>query len=155
MTTYNFSAQLTKGQHYEDTLDALFGAWYYIVEATPHQQRQGIDRLWQRQDDYSRIVTVKYKADSLAGRTGNAFIETVSVNQPHTPGWAITSQAKLLIYLVVDPQTIYMIWMRRLRTQLDRWQAHYPMRWVDNGRYHTGGHLVPLHELEKIAARVL
>ena len=30
MTTYNFSAQLTKGQHYEDTLDALISAWVGI-----------------------------------------------------------------------------------------------------------------------------
>lgn len=155
MTTYDFTTQLTQGQHHEDAIDAIFATWYHITPASNTQQRHGIDRLWRRRDQTGRPVTVEYKADSLAGRTGNAFIETVSVDQPRKPGWAISSQAQLLIYLVTDPQTIYMIWMAELHEKLPRWERLYPFRWVDNRTYHTGGHLVPLHELEQIAARVI
>jgi hypothetical protein len=155
MTTYDFTTQLTQGHRHEDAIDVFFNLWYDITTATPAQQRQGIDRLWKRLDGVGRAVTVEYKADSLAGRTGNAFIETVSVDTTNKPGWALSSQAQLLIYLVTDPQTIYMIWMKRLRQHLPRWQQQYPLRWVDNRTYHTGGHLVPLHELETIAARII
>lgn len=152
--TYQFAAQLTQGETYEAQLDAFFsakGARISKVDRTT--QRRGIDRMWFDPVD-GRTWTVEYKADSLAGRTGNAFIETISVDTEGRPGWAYSSQAALLVYLVTEPQTIYVISMARLRQQLPRWAAAYPTRQAANNGYNTHGLLVPLDELERIAAAV-
>lgn len=155
-TTYQFTAQLQQGESYEAQIDAFFRSKFGTVKISTVDratQRRGIDRVWYDATD-GRTWTVEYKADSLAGKTRNAFIETVSVDTEQRPGWAYSSQASLLVYLVVDPQTIYVISMARLRRKLPRWTAAYPTRQAANDGYNTHGLLVPLHELERIAAAV-
>lgn len=152
--TYKFAAQLAQGEGYEAQIDAFFrGMGAQISKVDRNAQRRGIDRVWFDPVD-GRTWTVEYKADSLAGRTGNAFIETISVDTEGRPGWAYSSKAALLVYLVTEPQTIYVISMARLRSQLPRWAAAYPTRQAANDGYNTHGLLVPLDELERIAAAV-
>lgn len=154
MSVYGFDTQLAQGEQYERVLDAFFaGLGARISPVSRDDQRRGIDRMWFDPVD-GRTWTVEYKADSLAGRTGNAFIETISVDTEQRPGWAYSSQAALLVYLVTEPQTIYVISMARLRQQLPRWAAAYPTRQAANNGYNTHGLLVPLDELERIAAAV-
>ena len=152
-TTYDFTQQLAIGEAHERRLDTLFARWFTITPATPAQQRRGIDRTFVHRTTGARYL-VEYKADDKAGRTGNAFIETTSVDTTGRAGWAISSEADVLIYLVTDPETIYAIKMRTLRTALARWQRKYPKRPAQNQGYKTWGYLVPLAELEKIAAEV-
>lgn len=154
-TTYQFATQLQQGESYEEKIDAFFRSRFAVQISTVDRtsQRRGIDRVWYDTAD-DQTWTVEYKADSLAGRTGNAFIETISVDTEERPGWAYSSQASLLVYLVVDPQCIYVISMARLRRNLARWAAVYPTRQAANNGYNTHGLLVPLHELERIAAAV-
>lgn len=151
---YKFAAQLAQGENYEAQIDAFFrGMGAQISQVGRDDQRRGIDRVWFDPVD-GRTWTVEYKADSLAGRTGNAFIETISVDTDGRPGWAYTSRATLLVYLVTEPQTIYVISMARLRRQLPRWSAAYRTAQAINDGYSTHGLLVPLDELERIAAAV-
>jgi hypothetical protein len=153
-TTYQFATQLAQGEDYEAQIDAFFRAKGAQISAVDRNtQRRGIDRVWYDPTD-DRTWTVEYKADTLAGKTGNAFIETVSVDTERRPGWAYSSQASLLVYKVVDPQAIYVISMARLRRNMARWAAAYPTRQAANDGYNTHGLLVPLHELERIAAAV-
>lgn len=155
MTTYAFGEQLAIGEAWEHRIDAFFLGRFpvHITHATPEQQRKGIDRLFESFAS-GEIDTVEYKADSLAGKTGNAFIETVSVDTTGKPGWALSSQAKYLVYLVTEPETIYFIAMRRLRSALPHWRQLYREAAAQNDGYRTVGLLVPLHELERIAVRV-
>lgn len=155
MSTYSFNAQLTIGQQGEKRLDQIFGRRFHIVLATPLQQRQGIDRLFYEKTAEGAPITVEYKADSWAGTTGNAFVETVSVDVTGKMGWAYTSMAKLLIYLVVNPETIYCIKMSRLRTELPKWLEQHQVKTVPNQGYRTHGILVPLSEFERIAEEVI
>lgn len=150
---YDFPTQLEEGQKYEQRLDEHFRTFQVqITPATMEQQRQGIDRVFFFPATGS-IDTIEYKADSIAGKTGNAFIETVSVDTPSIskPGWAITSQAKYLAYMVTDPETIYLILMQRLRANLPTWQQRYPTKAAQNQGYRTLGVVVPIRELERIA----
>jgi hypothetical protein len=147
---YDFKRQLRKGEAYERHLDVLFAVDYSITPATHEQQRAGIDRIFTRRIDGKRF-TIEYKADSKAGATGNAFIETTSVDTTSKAGWATSSQADILVYLVTEPQTIYCIALSKLRTKLERWQRKYREVAVRNKGYRTIGLLVPLHELEAIA----
>lgn len=154
MGTYRFDKQLAIGEAWEQRLDQFFLARFRvrILPASMEEQRRGIDRLFVSQSGAQD--TVEYKADSLAGHTGNAFIETVSVDTTGKPGWAISSQAKYLVYLVVDPETIYFISMQRVRAKLPRWKAIYKEVSAQNNGYKTLGLLVPLDELERIAIQV-
>jgi len=150
---YDFRERLQAGERGEAVLDALFTQWYRIAPATPAQQRHGIDRIFTSRESGAQIA-VEYKTDSTASRTGNAFVETVSVDRAGKPGWAYTSTATYLMYYVPGDDLLYILTFAALRQQLPRWLATYPTRSIPNRDYATQGILVPLHEFERIAAEV-
>lgn len=153
--TYQFATQLAQGQSYEQALDERFDELYIIQPATPQQQRQGIDRVYRPRKAPHEVLYVEYKADSTAARTGNAFVETISVDAFDKPGWAVTSQADWLFYLVPGAcEALYVIQMAKLRQQLPRWRGTYQERRIPNDGYFTVGLLVPLAEFEEIAYAV-
>ena len=157
--TYDFDEQLNIGRKYEYTLDgALLSCTYVkgIERVSLSEERKGIDRYVTMSD--GRRLAVQYKADKTAGKTGNAFIETISVDNDETEeaaGWAFTCEADYIFYFVVDNREIYVIQPRRLRRKLPFWQRRFPSRTVPNGRYKTVGLLVPLQEIARISKSVL
>lgn len=152
--TYGFATQLALGEQYERRLDEFFSQWAVDIRpATAEEQRQGIDRFFTHRAS-GTVDAMEYKADDKAGRTGNAFVETVSVDVTGKPGWAVASQARFLVYLVVEPEAIYLVSMRQLRAALPRWRAAYPEVAAQNDGYRTLGLLVPLHELDRVAVMV-
>lgn len=156
MTTkpYDFAEKLAEGEAGEAALDKLWDARWQVTKANRDDQRRGIDR-WLLDADTNTLLSLEYKTDTTAGRTGNAFVETVSVSTTNKPGWAVSSQAQWLIYYIPQPETVYGIKMARLRQALPAWQKKYPSRDIPNRGYVTTGLLVPLDEFEKIAAWVL
>lgn len=153
MTVYNFATQLQRGEHYEAELDRFFSTWYDIRKVDREQQRRGIDRIFTRKDN-GVVYQIEYKSDLTASKTGNAFVETVSVDTANKPGWAHSSQADYLIYYLPKDLLIYVIAFTELRKQLSRWCA-YRSRRIPNNGYHTVGLLVPLDEFEQIATQVI
>lgn len=151
---YNFHAQLVLGQQAEQALDQFFADKFLIVEATLGEQRQGIDRFFKDRAN-GRISKIEYKSDWTASKTGNAFVETISVDRTGKQGWAYTSQADLLIYYLPDDLLVYVISLVKLRECLPTWKHKYPQRKVFNGTYSTWGILVPLYEFEQIADTVI
>ena len=105
---YNFDVQLAQGESGEARLDRFFSTWFQIQPATPEEQRQGIDR-WFSDRRRPRTLAVEYKTDHTAARTGNAFIETISVDSEQKAGWAFTSQADLLLYYVPGRDQVYVL----------------------------------------------
>ena len=154
MKPYQFITQLADGAAGEARLDQYFAKWFEIRPATMDEQRRGIDRHFTRRQDQAPF-SVEYKTDHTAGRTGNAFVETVSVDTQGKPGWAISSHAQLLLYYVPTSGAIYVIQFKRLREALRIWQQRYPQRAIPNQGYQTHGYLIPLMEFEKIAVQVL
>lgn len=151
---YEMNGQLQKGEAAETQLDQHFADRFQIVPATREQQRQGIDRLFTHRET-AKSYTIEYKTDWTAGRTGNAFVETVSVDMEGIPGWAYSSQADWLAYYVPGNATIYLIRFTHLRVQLPQWlrtcKAAPP---IPNRGYHTLGILVPLTEFAQAASRI-
>lgn len=150
---YGFKEQLTKGQQSEAELDSFFAQWYTIEPVTMEQQRQGIDRVFTRKDN-GHVFDIEYKTDWTASKTGNAFVETVSVDTANKPGWAHSSQADYLIYYVPGDDLVYVIAFANLRARLHCWQ-NLPLRTIPNRGYNTIGRLVPLREFERIATQVI
>jgi hypothetical protein len=152
---FDFNQQLKVGSTGEKALDAFYGAWFDITEATRDEQRQGIDRHWCDKLN-GRRWAVEYKTDYVARRTHNAFIETVSVDGKRA-GWVYTSQAQWLIYYVVggDYDLAYMLDIGRIRGDVvSQWERQYPLKPVQNAGYVTKGLIVPLVEFEKHAFQV-
>lgn len=154
--TYQFATQLAQGQNYEQLLDQRFDELYIIQPATPQQQRQGIDRVYRPRKAPHEVLYVEYKADKTAARTGNAFVETISVDTFDKPGWAMSSQADWLFYLVPGAcEALYIIRMADLRLRLPKWRRACQERRIPNEGYFTVGLLVPLAEFEEIAYAVV
>lgn len=149
--TYDFTTQLTQGAEGERILDNYFANWFTIRHATRLEQRNGIDRIFTRE---GATYKVEYKTDTRASQTGNAFVETVSVDTAGKRGWAYTSEAEYLLYYVPGPETVYIIPFAQLRRHLTQWEQQYPTRKIPNRGYQTHGLLVPLDEFERIAQRV-
>jgi len=98
---------------------------------------------------------VEYKTDHTAARTGNAFIETISVDSEQKAGWAFTSQADVVLYYVPGRDQVYVLRTTAVRSRLPFWLQACEVRQVPNDGYHTHGLLVPLDELAGCADRVL
>lgn len=151
---YDFDAQLRDGHDGEAVLDTHFSEWFFITPASRDEQRRGIDRWWEPRDG-GRALSVEYKTDRLATRSGNAFVETVSSDTHNKPGWAYASAAQLLCYYVPGDELVYLIDMNRLRSNLSLWTQRYRQRVVENVGYNTIGLLVPLANFERIARQVI
>lgn len=143
-TTYSFAEQLERGQHWEGVLDSYFSTWYNIREASRDEQRRGIDR-WFRRKTGGEEVSVEIKADDKTSKTGNLFIETVSVLEKNKPGWAWKSEADILVYLAI-PDTLYIVPMREVRRRIPEWRDEYGTRNVRNKGWTSVGIPVPEEE---------
>lgn len=150
---YDFSTQLYRGADSERTLDRYFGRWYVVEPVSMELQRLGIDRKFTAPNGV--VWMVEYKADETAARTGNAFIETVSVDRAAKMGWAYTSAAQMLVYFVPPTQAVYVLSVERIKTWLLPRLAEYPEKAIPNrGRgqpYNTIGVCVPLADLDDLA----
>lgn len=146
---YNFNDKLKQGEDGENWLDQFFAPHYNIV-ATPTLQHFGIDRIFT--DDKGIVSTIEYKNDTTANVTGNAFIELVSNDIQGKLGWAFTCKADYIIYRVVGGN-IYRLRPSAIFGQLVDWNK-YERRTIRNKSYCSVGLLVPLSELEHIAAKV-
>jgi hypothetical protein len=152
--SYNFDDQLRHGERGETFLDRFFARWFRIEPADHQEQRSGIDRFYY---DLSRprVLAVEYKTDETASRTGNAFIETISVDSMGRSGWAYTSRADVLMYYLPRDRKIYVLQLANIRQQLPLWRRQYPLRQIRNRGYFTHGLLVPLKELDLWAEAIL
>lgn len=153
-TPYSFKKKLREGQRHERFLDRHFADNFHIAPATRDEERAGVDRHFTDRKS-GRRFTIQYKADTTAGRTGNAFVELISVDTTGAPGWAKSCTADFIVYWVVGIGPAYVIRPAAIRRELARWERHYQSRRVPNRNYHTVGLLVPLDEFERIAYRVI
>lgn len=152
--TYDFHQQMQQGDDGEAFLDTFFGEKGYTIRpATREEQRQGIDREF-TSPRTGKVSKVEYKTDHTAARTGNAFIETVSVDIAGKMGWALTSQADILIYYIPPDGLIYVVPFMALHWEMPRWLRDFPPRAAPNRGYTTHGIIIPLRELEQHAMRV-
>lgn len=146
---HSFAEKLAQGQEIERQLDDIFAQRYMVREATRQQQRQGIDRLMADAD--GNQFAMEYKADWRAADTGNAFIETISVDTVGKPGWARTSKADWLVYAIPPLGIAYGIPMSAVRAMVPAWAARYPIRPALNSAYSTHGICVPVSELVRLS----
>lgn len=155
MTSHVFDKSLPKGKEGESALDRYFQRWFHIHPARiEEEQAFGFDRIFVRRDN-GKTLTIEYKSDDRYQDTGNAFIETTSVDSANKPGWAKTCKADLLCYYLVADGLVYAVKPDDIRAALPVWEKRYPVGKASNDGYTTIGLLVPMHEFKRIAFKVL
>ena len=155
MKVHDFKTSLERGKAGESFLDQHFSTWFDIQPVSlDTEKQQGIDRRFTPKDG-SQPFTVEYKTDYRAFETGNAFIETLSIDTNGASGWAAKSQADMLAYYLPNGGLIYWLEMASVRRMLPEWSKRYPIRSAQNATYKTYGLLVPLAEFEQYALQVI
>lgn len=148
-----FDESLAVGKKWESELDDYFSQTYLIRESTrAEESAQGFDRWFSGPD--GGVHKVEYKADSRAAETGNAFIETVSVDSDKTLGWALTSRADILIYYIPPPDFGFILRMIEVKKSLDGWNRAYGTKSARNLTYSSLGICVPLWEIKALSVAV-
>lgn len=160
----NFQQKKIEGRAAEDYIAEFLGQQYQIRRATDEEQRRGIDLIITTSDGTEHKIEVK--VDFRAADTGNAFIETTSMEMrpisvgvaaaldTAKPGWAKTTQADILLYWVHGLGKVFVLLPGSLRAALGEWGERYRTRSVDNEFYRTIGIIVPLTELARISTEV-
>lgn len=149
---HNFESSLKDSFKHDADLDSYFSRWFNIQQVGSDFQRAGIDRIFTCKNTRRRF-TVEYKSDSKAAETGNAFVESVSVDIDGKDGWALTCLAQYLAYYIPPQRTIYLIQVVDLKNALIFWREKYPERKSRNEKYNTLGILVPLQEFATCAEK--
>lgn len=152
---YDFDKQLKDGTKHECDLDIFFEKWFTIVKVNIAMQRRGIDRKFIGRKT-GHCYTIQYKADSTAARTGNAFIETISVDTDNVPGWAYTTQAQYIFYYIPPAKEIRVVCVKQLKAALSQWKREHrlsppvPNKGRYGKQYNTFGLLVPLKDFDEV-----
>ena len=101
---YDFETQRKVGQEGETFLDQWLHPIYKVLDVSGEMkyQQAGIDRVVTRSD--GSVITIEYKFDLAAKRTGNLFFETISNDKEMIPGWGWSSQADYWIVLIPEQE---------------------------------------------------
>ena len=150
-TTHEFGTSCTVENRWAPMLDKWLAESYSIRPASMDEQWKGIDRV--AIDEDGMPVGIDYKCDEQARRTGRIFIETVSNDVSGRKGWAWTSEAKWIFYLVT-PDCVLAFLMSRLRKELPGWLRRFGERAAQNRGYRTLGVCVPLAVAQEAAEYV-
>ena len=156
--THEFYSSLSTGKIGERRLDSFFSTWYNI-ETVPlaDELKYGVDRIFYTPENVT--YSVEYKTDARAEKTGNAFVEIVSNDKINSQGWALKSQAQILIYFVHP--LIYVLEMAAIKRRLAEWRRKYRTVSVPNVDknglliYSSHGILVPLKEFTRDCLKTL
>lgn len=138
-----FKDKLDEGEKYERELDRYYSKWFKIESVNLATQKMGIDRIFINKSDDTRW-TIEYKSDTKASTTGNAFVETISVNTTKKPGWAYSSCAQLLLYYLPLDGKVIRLTMYAVKNLITEWIKKYPVKPSQNEDYQTLGICVPL-----------
>lgn len=147
---YDFEAQKIVGKEGELFLDQWLSPCYKLLNVSNDvkYQKSGIDRVVSRLN--GSIITIEYKLDIAAKRTGNIFFETTSNDKKMTPGWGWSSQADYWIFLIPE-QEILVFKPGKLRGLIWELQKSVKQRSIPNKGYNTIGYPIPLIQAREVA----
>ncbi len=145
-TVHNFQRSLSFGKQAEQQLDTIFSKWYQIEEVSlADEKKLGIDRIFTKPN--GQTLRVEYKADRLALKTGNIFIE-LEVNGK--PGWTRKTVADIVIYAFARENRIesaLIITQDLIKSLLPIWEK-LPRKTIANNGFSGVGVLVSIKSFD-------
>jgi len=151
---HSFEDSLQRGEFHARYLDFYFEPEFIIRKATRSEDRKGIDR-WFAHRLTGEMYAIQYKADEKASKTGNVFIEVVSVDSDNIDGWAYNCKADFILYYLPCDGKIYIVRPSKLANAVKMWRGMYPVRQAKNDGYNTHGICVPLAIFSQICVKVI
>ena len=157
--TIRHKVQFHRGKAVEAFLDEFFRNDGWQIEPTTSYEERVLclgDRHFAR-DGFRCLV--EYKSGLQTAHTGNVFLETISVDTAHKPGWVYTCRADFIFYAALLNGKILIFRPNRLRAQIDALRRQF--REVatchhQNDGYQTHGLVIPLAFAEEhLASKVL
>lgn len=150
---YSFQQQDSLGKQGEKILDDWLSSKYQIIDVSHilEYQTSGIDRLLMHSSGFT--VSVEYKFDKAASRTGNLFFETTSVDTKGIPGWGWSSQADYWIFLLSD-NNLYIVKPSNFRLLVWQKREQLKEKYIPNCGYHTIGFPVKIADVKNISCCV-
>lgn len=157
---YSFEKQLEKGKEWERkvflTLQRVMRESYIVTYLPDNKEFQsaGFDMSIYCKDT-DTIMLLEIKTDFQSHKTGNAFLETISVSRRgiiEKEGWVNTSKADAIMYLIPGMQKAIFLHMNDLRDILKSSSIPYPFRECKNQDYSSYGFLVPIKKLMEVGS---
>lgn len=157
--SYDLQEQLELSRQRDHEIDKHVKNVWLVNTVNRDFERAGVDRIWTHRDSGMRW-SVEYKHDTLAHKTGNVFVETVSVDTAGKKGWAYTSTAQLLVYYVVEGEYAFIARMHEIRRRLPGWERFYKAKHATTtdragNAYKTWGVLIPLQTFRAASEKVV
>lgn len=152
--THSFSDRYAEGKIGEQRIIDYFSDNWHVVNSNYRDQKRGIDFYFRHKANGS-FYTVELKSDTKAAVSGNAFIETISVDATSTPkpGWAITCEADYIFYYIPPKELLLVLKPETIKQSLPTWGLQYRSVQIPNKDYHTHGIIVPLSRIKAIALK--
>jgi len=147
---YNFNEQYEKGVKGENRLDKFFNTIFNIGQVPRILQQFGCDRIFTNIQSKKRYL-IEYKSDERAAKSGNIFVETISVDTENKLGWAYTSCSQYICFYIPGKGEIYIVSTLYIKAKISEWISKYEIKRIKNEGYYTEGVAVPIDEIKKIA----
>ena len=145
---YDMHEQISKSA--EERIDLLAANLGFIAHTTKKKEnRDGVDR-WIQIPERREILRVDYKNDTRASKTGNVFVETVSVRftdrsgRAEKPGWIYKERMDAVLYNIEETDIVLLIPRATLEREIVEWTKTYGTREIKNKGYVTIGVPVPM-----------
>lgn len=157
---FTSSPQFESGMKVEDFLDQYFAAQFKIERLSAYEER--VLKLGDRRFtplEGGDPFNVEYKSGLQTYRTGNVFLETISVDSTCEPGWVYTSRADYVLYATLLNGFILVFLPETLRQQIAMLRRKFKTKKTSKGQnegYDTHGVIVPLEYAKThLAAKVI
>jgi hypothetical protein len=145
---HKFSESKIESDKSSEKLDKFFSGRFNITKANMILDLHGIDRIFECRKTENRL-TVEYKADIMAGNTGQFFVET---RVKKNPGWMLTSLCQVLvIHVPLREKAYWFDFLAFKRYALKSLKEGAVKKTVQNIGYDAEGILVPIHLAKELA----
>lgn len=144
----NFQRDLRDGRELgENRVRVWLGRRYVVMEASPDQQRRGIDLLVRDHVVHALWLTVEVKCQRTAR---DAFFVETHGGVIATQGWAFTCEADWIMFVDAAARFVIVLRTSTLQRHLPRWITVFGVRLgpaPETGRARGRGTWVPWSEL--------
>lgn len=145
---YQFQVQNEIGQQGEEVIRAHFEKYGIKTHSVDlRTNKTGVDFYVEEAD--GRKTLYEIKTDSMAGRTGNLFIENISNSSTGALGFLHTTKSDFILYYI--PELFFYIELPtpELREFVLRYKNKFTQRSCQNPGYKSFGYLVGIEDILK------
>ena len=121
---FDFHEKRREGDKGEWLMNTYHTLWFDIVESGNDGRERGYDSIFTRFSDSTPFL-VETKVCNRAHETGNLIVETMSKVEFDKLGWAITSEAEILLWYIWFWDEVIYFRMPDIKKRVNQWKERY------------------------------